>query len=257
MKLCLLASGSSGNAIYVEAGATKMLIDAGLTGKQIEERLRSIGVDASDLQKIAVSHEHSDHIRGAGVLARRYRFPVWMTQGTLDASKDVFRGAARVQVFENSKAFSVGDLHFQPFALSHDAADPVNFSVSNGAARVGVVTDTGRVTQLAYQRLRGSDLVVIEANHDRDMLMNGRYPWFLKQRISSSHGHLPNYRTAETLCRLAEDGLRQAVLAHLSEENNRPDLAEDTCRAGLREQGMRDFVLTVAGRERPSPVFEL
>ena len=256
MKLCLLASGSSGNAIYVEAGATKMLIDAGLTGKQVEVRLRAIGVDACDLQGIAISHEHSDHIRGAGVLARRYHLPVWMTQGTLDASKDIFRGGERVRVFESRSAFSVGDLHFQPFALSHDAADPVNFAVSNGASLVGIVTDTGRVTQLVYQRLRGSDLVVIEANHDREMLMNGRYPWSLKQRISSNHGHLPNYRTAETLCRLAEDGLQQAVLAHLSEENNRPDLAEETCRAGLDERGVRDFALTVAGRERPSPVFD-
>ena len=255
MKVCALASGSSGNSIYVQEGSTRVLVDAGLTGKQIEERLRAIEVDPGTLRGIVVSHEHADHVRGVGVLARRFGLPVWMTPGTLEASRETFRGTERVRTFSNDETFEVGDLQFQPFALSHDAADPVNFAVSGGDARLGIATDLGVVTQLVYQRLRGADLVVMETNYDRDMLINGPYPWDLKRRIGGSRGHLSNGRAAETLCQLAEEGLRQALLAHLSDENNRPDLAEGACRAELNGRGARDFALTVVEQERPSPIF--
>ena len=255
MKVSVLASGSSGNSIYVQQGATRILVDAGLAGRRIEERLRGIDVDIAGLQAIVVSHEHSDHIHGAGVLARRFGLPVWVTQGTLDASRRIFRGKERVRVFENSEAFSIGDLSLQPFALSHDAADPVNFVISGGDSRLGIATDTGVVTRLVYQRLRGADLVVMEANYDRDLLMNGPYPWDLKRRIAGNRGHLPNGTAAETLCGLAEEGLRQAILAHLSEKNNRPELAEEACRSHLEARGVRDFTLAVAEQERPSAIF--
>jgi len=255
LKVCVLASGSAGNAIYVQEGATRVLIDAGLTGKQVEERLRAIDVTPEALQAVVITHEHADHIRGAGVLARRFGLPVWMTGGTLEASGETFRGVGRVRLFGNDEAFDVGDLLFQPFALSHDAADPVNFLVTGGDARLGIATDLGVVTQLVHQRLRGADLVVMEANHDRDLLMNGPYPWDLKRRIGGNRGHLSNGKSAEALCGLAEEGLRQALLAHLSDENNRPDLAEKTCRSGLEGRGVRDFSLTVVEQGRPSPIF--
>lgn len=255
MKVCALASGSSGNSIYLQEGTTRVLVDAGLTGRQVEERLRAIDVDPGTLRGIVVSHEHADHIRGVGVLARRYGLPVWMTPGTLEACRDAFRGTERIRTFSNDEAVEVGDLHFQPFSLSHDAADPVNFLVSGGGARLGIATDLGVVTQLVYDRLRGADLVVMEANYDRDMLVNGPYPWDLKRRIGGSRGHLSNGRAAETLRDLAEEGLRQALLAHLSDENNRPDLAEDACRAELEGRGVREFGLTVAAPDRPSSIF--
>jgi phosphoribosyl 1,2-cyclic phosphodiesterase len=207
------------------------------------------------LQAIVVTHEHADHSRGAGVLARRFRLPVWLTGGTLEASGETFRGVERIRRFENDEAFDLGDLLFQPFTLSHDAADPVNFVVEGGDARLGVATDLGVVTQLVYQRLRGADLVVMETNHDRDMLMNGSYSWDLKRRIGGNRGHLSNGKAAEALSSLAEEGLRQALLAHLSDENNRPDLAEGTCRAELEGRGVRDFALTVVQQDRPSPIF--
>jgi len=257
VKICLLASGSSGNSIYVQDGTTGVLVDAGLTGKKIEERLSGIGVDPTRLRGIVVSHEHSDHIKGVGVIARRYGFPVWMTQGTLDASKKTFRGTERVCVFENDEAFHIGDLAFQPFQLPHDASDPVNFVVSDGDVQAAIATDMGVVTQLVYQRLRGVNLVVIETNYDRKMLMDGPYPWDLKKRISGRHGHLSNDGAAEALCLLAKDGVQQAVLAHLSDKNNRPDLARATCQSQLEAQGIRDFPMAVARPDRPSEIFVL
>ncbi|MDA0745389.1 MAG: MBL fold metallo-hydrolase [bacterium] len=255
MKVCVLASGSAGNSIFVQHGTTRVLVDAGLAGKRIEERLNAVEVDPASLQGIVVSHEHSDHIHGVGVLARRFGLPVYMTEGTLQASKKTFRGTERVRTFANDEIFAIGDLEFQPYALSHDAADPVNFVVDGGGSRLGIATDMGVVTQLVYQRLRNADLVILESNYDRELLMNGPYPWDLKRRISGNRGHLPNDRAAETLSDLAVEGLQQAVLAHLSDKNNRPDLASEACRAGLTGRGVRDFLLTVAEQDRPSPIF--
>lgn len=257
MKICLLASGSGGNSIYVQNGSSGVLIDAGLTGKKIEERLHGRDIDPAGLQAIVVSHEHADHIKGVGVLARRYGLPVWMTQGTLNASKQTFRGTEQIRVFENDDDFSIGDLSFQAFQLPHDAADPVNFSVTDGRAEVTVATDLGMVTQLVYQRMRRADLVVIESNYDRDLLINGPYPWDLKMRISSKHGHLSNRGAAEALCNLAAEGLQRAVLAHLSAKNNRPNLARKTCIHQLHGQGIRNFFLCVAEQDRPSEMFEV
>ena len=255
MKVSLLASGSSGNSMYIQEGATQVLVDAGLPGKQIEERLRSIDVDIGSLQGIVVSHEHLDHVQGVGVLARRLGVPAWMTGATLEGCRNLFRGSERVREFDNDEAFSIGDLLFNPFVQSHDAADPVGFVVSAGDSRLGIATDMGVVTQLVYQLLRGADLVVMEANYDWNMLMDGPYPWELKLRISGNRGHLANDRAAEALCRLAEEGLGRAVLAHLSDKNNRPDLAEAACRRGLDESGARGIRLTVAGRDRPTPMY--
>ena len=255
MRTCVLASGSSGNAVYVSKGKTHVLVDAGLVGKKIEERLIAIGVDPSHLQAIVVSHEHVDHMRGVGVLARRFGIPVWMTEGTFGAGKKWFRGRERIHLFGNDERFHLDELSFQPFALSHDAADPVNFLVTGNDQVVGIATDMGRVTHLVYERLKTADLVVIETNYDRDLLMNGPYPWDLKRRISGSRGHLSNDLAAETLCRLAEEGLEHAILAHLSEKNNQPYLAERACRGNLDRRGLRDFGLTVAGPNRPSALF--
>lgn len=255
MKVCLLASGSSGNAIYVQNGSTGVLVDAGLTGKQLEERMLGVGIDPTRLQGIVVSHEHSDHMKGVGILARRYGLPVWMTQGTLDASKQTFRGSERIRVFDNDEAFHIGDLAFQPFQLPHDAADPVNFVVSDGESQVAIATDMGTVTELIYQRLRQANLVIIEANYDRQLLMDGPYSWDLKKRISGRHGHLSNDGAGETLCRLATEGIQQAVLAHLSDKNNHPDLARETCRGMLEGRGIRQFSMTVAEQDRPSDIF--
>ncbi len=154
MKVCVLASGSAGNSIYIEAAGTRVLVDAGMTGRRIEERLQSVGLEASGLHGLVVSHEHSDHVKGVGVMARRFGIPVWMTQGTLSGSRHLLRGKERVTVFQNDEGFDVGDLHFQPYPLSHDAADPVNFVVKGDGTAFGIATDTGVFSRLQYPHHR-------------------------------------------------------------------------------------------------------
>ena len=254
MQVSVLASGSTGNAIYVQKGATRLLIDAGLSGKEITKRLSEIGVELKKLNGILVSHEHHDHVGGVGVLARKLRCPVWMTRGTFEAARRRFKGRERIRFIENDATFAVGDLRARAFSISHDAADPVNFVIEDGETQVAVATDMGKVTPLVFERLQGADMVIMESNYDRDLLMNGPYPWHLKQRISSTHGHLAISDSAETLARLAEQGLRHAVLAHLSQENNRPDIARATCERGLNGK-RRHFQIDVAAPDRPTPVF--
>ena len=255
MQVCVLASGSAGNAIYVQHGATRVLVDAGLSGREIETRLRSIGVDIQKLMGVVVSHEHSDHISGVGVLARKVKCPVWLTRGTFDASRSRFKGRERVRFFENDEDFTIGDLSFQPFAISHDAADPVNFVVDDGQSRLGIATDMGVVSQLAFQKLSTSDMVILESNYDREMLMTGPYPWSVKQRIQGTHGHLDNTVASETLGQLIDTGLEQVVLAHLSEENNRAELARQASEAVIESRGLRRYQLTVAEQDQPTPTF--
>ena len=257
MQVCILASGSGGNAIYVQQGATRVLVDAGLSGREIDARLRSIGVDVSKLMGIVVSHEHSDHISGVGVLARKIGCPVWLTRGTFEAGEARFRGKERIRIFENDQAFTIGDLSFQPFVISHDASDPVNFVVDGGQSRLGIGTDMGVVSKLVFQRLSTADMVVLESKYDREMLMAGPYPWALKQRINGTKGHLENGEASNTLGRLVDNGLEQVVLAHLSEENNRPDLAVSACQSVLDQRDANRFQLSVAEQNQPTPVFVL
>ena len=255
MQVCILASGSGGNAIYVQKGATRVLVDAGLSAREIDSRLRSIGVDVTKLMGIVVSHEHSDHISGAGILARKIRCPVWLTRGTFEAGRSKFRGRERIHFFDNDQAFSIGDLSFQPFVISHDASDPVNFVVDDGQSQLGIATDMGIVSQLAFQRLSTANLVILESNYDREMLMNGYYPWSVKQRIQSTRGHLDNSDASKALGRLIDGGLEQVVLAHLSEENNSPELVTVACEAAIEERGLRHFQLSIAEQNHPTPIF--
>lgn len=252
MRVCILASGSSGNSIYVESGGTRLLVDAGLTGRETLRRLAEAGADPEGLSAILITHEHVDHVRGAGVLARRYDLPLWGTASTLSQMSSQLKGRERLEPFANGKAFDVGDLLVHPFSVSHDAADPSQFLVSNGQASVGIATDLGFVSRLAQQRLQGADLVVLESNHDERMLLEGPYSWPLKQRIKSRRGHLSNRDAAQTLGFLAERGLTRAVLAHLSQDNNTPQVALQTSEAQLRSVGVRGFRITAAQQHRAS-----
>ena len=255
MQVCVLASGSGGNAIFFQQGATRVLVDAGLSGRKIDARLRSIGVDVQKLMGIVVSHEHSDHVSGVGILARKVGCPVWLTRGTFEAAQSKFKGHERIRFFDNDQDFSIGDLLFQPFSISHDAADPVNFVIGDGSSRVGVGTDMGVVSQLALQRLLTSNLVVLESNYDREMLMAGPYPWSLKQRIQGTRGHLDNTDASETLGKLIDNGLEQVVLAHLSEENNSPELAMAASQSAIEDRGLNRYQLSVAEQNQPTPVY--
>jgi phosphoribosyl 1,2-cyclic phosphodiesterase len=232
LRVCLLASGSKGNSLFVETGETKVLVDAGLSAREIAVRLEKIGVSASDLNGILISHEHIDHIRGAGTLARRFKIPVLISYPASKLTHDHFRSASLVE-FETGCSFEFRDILIDPFPITHDAADPVGFIIDSHEARMGFATDLGIVTRLVQEKLKNSRVLVLESNHDENMLLNGPYPWHLKQRIKSRHGHLSNVEAAELLTEVMHPGLEGLFLAHLSEANNQPEIALEAHRKQL------------------------
>jgi len=228
VSVCVLASGSRGNAIYLSDGRTAILIDAGLSGIEIQRRMAAKGLDPGCLDAILVSHEHADHIQGVGVLSRRFGLTVHISDATREASQNVLGKLTAIQPFRCGRRFSIGNLVVHPFSTSHDAADPAGFTVSCNGSKVGVATDLGIATNVVKAHLRGCDALILEANHDDRMLIDGPYPWPLKQRIRGRSGHLSNADAALLLDGLRHDRLAHVILAHLSEENNTPDIARKT-----------------------------
>jgi len=258
MRFCVLGGGSKGNATYVEAGETRLLIDAGFSGREIETRLAALGVAAASLSAILISHEHSDHIRGAGVLSRRYRLPLLANRATLAAAGPGLGNPAAVDEFTTGTAFVCGEVQIHPFAVSHDAAEPVGFLLQAGGFSLGHCTDLGMVSRLTRHRLSGCNALVLECNHDPEMLMNGPYPPALKQRVRSRHGHLANQDAAAFLCELLHRELRHVVLSHLSETNNTPALAEQAVRFALTAAGAGPLPqITIACQHQSSALVRL
>ncbi|MDZ7642028.1 MAG: MBL fold metallo-hydrolase [Desulfurivibrio sp.] len=225
LKFAVLGGGSKGNATYVEAGSTRLLIDAGFSGRELGSRLAALGVDPAQLTAILVSHEHGDHIRGAGVLSRRYRLPLLLNRATLAAAGQELGRPAAIQEFTTGSTLVCGNLQIHPFALSHDAVEPVGFLLRAGGRMLGHCTDLGVVSRLVRHRLSGCQALVLECNHDPQMLRNGPYSPALQQRVRSRQGHLANHETATLLSELLHAELRQVVLSHLSTTNNTPELA--------------------------------
>ncbi len=209
-----------------------------MSGAEIIHRLDSAGYRPEGLEAILVSHEHSDHIQGVGVLARRYRLPVYLTEGALAAGSSRLGPLPERSTFKPGREFQVGEITVRPFSIPHDAADPVAFTLSHRGVKVGVATDMGFTTALSVQHLSACHLLVLEANHDSEMLASGPYPWELKQRIRGKRGHLSNAEAGKLLERVLHDDLEGVVLAHLSETNNRPDLASRTAAAVLQRYRM-------------------
>ncbi|SHE44081.1 MBL fold metallo-hydrolase [Alkalibacter saccharofermentans] len=260
MKFCSLYSGSSGNSLYVEGSHGRVLIDAGLSGIKISTALKQIESDINTIKGILVSHDHSDHVKGIGVLSRKYDIPLYMNEGTWNAVKDQIGKVKddNIRLFENEKPIEIEDLIIKAFSIHHDAADPVGFSISSNKTKVSIVTDTGMMDEYIYESIKGSDLVVMESNHDVNMLMAGRYPYFLKKRVAGDKGHLSNECAADTVVKLAVEGLEKVVLAHLSEENNFPQLAMETTNNKLREHKLDDCVcVEVACRFSPGNIYNL
>jgi len=225
MKFCVLGSGSKGNATYLESGGTRILIDAGMSGTELQKRLAAIEVELAAVDAILVTHEHNDHVQGVGVLSRRLRIPVFANPATFTAASKTVHKRFSYNEFETGSPFYFRNLEIHPFAISHDTDDPVGFRISDSKTVFGYCTDTGKVSRLMLQRLASCQALVLESNHDIDMLQNGSYPPYLKQRIRSSQGHLDNSAAADFLQELAHDALQHVVLAHLSEENNHPEIA--------------------------------
>ena len=229
MRFASLGSGSKGNCLVVEAGATRLLLDCGLGQRETARRLARLGLVPADIAAIIVTHEHDDHVGGAFAFAARHALPVWLTHGTLRATLESGKGddsgTVRIQLVDSRTPFAVGDLQVVPFTVPHDAREPVQYVVSDGASRLGVLTDIGASTAHVESALSGCDALVLECNHDLDMLWNSGYPKWLKQRISSPFGHLDNGQARGLLSRLDRSRLKHVIGAHLSEQNNKPDLA--------------------------------
>ena len=231
LSVCVLASGSKGNAIFISDGVTSLLIDAGFSGVEIERRLKVRGIKPEDIDAILVSHEHGDHIKGVGVLARRYDLPVYINEKTLQAASSQLGSIDNKKIFECGSSFIINKLKIHPFSISHDAADTTGFTVKKNKIKVGIATDLGIATSMVKEHLKGSSLLVLEANHDPEMLSNGPYPWYLKQRIKGRTGHLSNVDSKKLLKEIKHDQLGHVILAHLSGKNNTPDKA--LCEVGL------------------------
>lgn len=253
VRLILLGSGSSGNALYCEARGYSFLLDAGLSPRQIEGRMRSIGARPENLRAILLSHEHGDHVRGAIPFSKRHGIPLWMNAGTSQALPDWEGDAGEREVFVTGRPFPLGPFEVRAFPTPHDAREPVGFLIAFGRTRMGVAVDIGAVTLDLVAELSGLDCLILEANHDRRLLEEGPYPPLVKARIAGPLGHLANDEAAALLAQVHHRGLRRVVLAHLSEVNNRPDRARAAV-AGVLD-GSR-ISLGIASRGRPTPVLE-
>ena len=234
MELCSIASGSSGNCIMAGDGKCHLLIDEGISGKRIEQGLNTLGYKTSEMKGILVTHEHMDHISGLGVVARKYGIPIYATEGTIQAvlhTRTV--GEIDASLFHPivlDEKFMIGDLQVEPIRISHDAADPTAYIIRKGDKAAGVVTDLGTYDDYIVDRLRGLHLLILEANHDINMLQTGPYPYFLKQRIFGERGHLSNELCGQLLGKILHDRFHAVMLGHLSKENNFPELAYETVR---------------------------
>ena len=224
IRFALLGSGSEGNALVVQAGATSLLMDCGFSVSETLRRLDRLRLSADQLSGILLTHEHSDHVAGVARLARKFNLSVWMTHGTLRAQSAVFAELGVTEINPHS-AFAIGDIEVQPYPVPHDATEPVQYVFSDGASRLGVLTDTGHATPHIEAMLSACHALVLECNHDAEMLRNGRYPHSLKQRVGGRFGHLNNQQSAELLSRLDNRRLQHVVAAHLSQQNNLPALA--------------------------------
>jgi len=258
VKISVLASGSGGNATLVEAGATRILVDAGLSGRELVTRLETVGVAPEEIQGILVTHEHGDHTRGMGVFARRYGTPVYLTDRTRQACRRLFRRAEETVIYRPGRPFEIGDVRVEPFLTVHDAVDPVGVAVVDAVSeiRLGVATDLGRPNAQIRHALSGCDFLILEANHDERLLREAPYPWSVKNRIASSHGHLSNEAAARFAVELLHPRLAGVLLAHLSREANRPQLALEVVAAALERAGYWGF-LEVASQDRPTPLIDV
>ncbi|MCI7740005.1 MAG: MBL fold metallo-hydrolase [Lachnospiraceae bacterium] len=260
MELYSIASGSSGNCIFVGTQRAGVLVDAGISGKRVEAGLRSIDRSPAEMDGILITHEHSDHIKGLGVLARRYKLPIYATAGTINAMSTMSSlGKMPQGLFHEIRAdedFQIQDMTVKPFSIAHDAADPVGYRFDCGEKSIGIATDLGHYDEYTVEHLQGLDAILLEANHDVHMLQAGGYPYYLKQRILGERGHLSNENAGRLLCRLLHDNLKAVLLGHLSKENNYEKLAYETVCSevtmGDNPYKSNDFEIRVAQRETAS-----
>jgi phosphoribosyl 1,2-cyclic phosphodiesterase len=255
MRFCLLASGSKGNAIWIEDSGRAVVIDMGLSYKEFARRAKLAGLDVSLVKALIISHEHSDHTGGVGPVARKLSIPVWASENTPQAAQGRLDNV-KLNTFQAGDELDFDFIGVKTVISSHDAANPVVFVINGRKVKLGLATDLGTVTTLVFDSLKDADALILEFNHDFEMLLNGPYPYFLKQRVRSRHGHLSNEQAAEILKDLVHKGTKRVVLAHLSETNNTPQLARQAAHEVLSRLPYSPS-LSVAGQWEPTEVFEL
>ena len=262
MRFSTLSSSSSGNCHYIETEETALFVDAGLSGKAVQNHMLAIDADIKNIKGILVTHEHVDHIRGVGILSRRFDLPIFANQGTWEAmEKDLGKIATtNIKTFKTGERIQFGDVEATSFAISHDAKEPVGYVFSKRDKKLSIVTDTGIYTDKIKEAVRGSDLLVMESNHDVNMLEVGPYPYYLKKRIKGMYGHLSNEDCGEFLCDVLEDRKQIILLGHMSKENNFPELAYQTVFNVIKERrhkllGMIQIELTY--RDKPTKVYHI
>ena len=260
LKYCSIGSGSSGNCHYIGYKDTNILVDAGLSGKRISTGLEDINIEPSNVKGIFITHEHSDHIKGAGIISRKYNIPIFANIKTWCAMKDKLGQIEdhNMKVFENDKSYSLGDLIIRPFSISHDASDAVGYNFYADNEKMSIATDIGKITDNIRRHLYKSKLVVLESNYDPNMLMMGSYPYALKKRVMSEEGHLSNEDAANFCVELIKEGTQRILLAHLSKENNFPELAYETSKGILTQNNIivgQDVKLDVLLREEISDIY--
>jgi len=269
VRVTVLASGSRGNSAVVASSSTRILVDAGLSCREILKRMQRVDEDPELLSAIVITHEHNDHIGGLAVLARKLKVPVYMTGPTHNAwfrlikheakrAGEQARDLERRQFFEAGRSFQIGDIGIMPFTIPHDAVDPVGFTFKVEGVKIGLVTDLGYITANVKEHIRSCDVLMIESNHDLEMLKIGPYPWSVKQRVLSRTGHLSNDALAEFFSRDYDGGAEFLILAHLSEQNNHPEIARKVAEQALgRHANLFQRRLLLASQEQPLETLSL
>lgn len=257
---CSLASGSKGNCHYIADGDNYLLIDVGLNGKQVEKKLLELDINPEKISGMIISHEHRDHVSGAGVLSRRYNIPIYANRGTWEGMMPIISKIDKnnIKIFNTNRTFKIGNFIIHPYSISHDAKDPVGFSILNQGVKISITTDLGCINQVILDKIQGSNLIVLESNHDIDMLKVGKYPYFLKRRILSDVGHLSNEAAGDAILQLIKHNVKSFLLAHLSRDNNFPELALQTVKNIMEENNInigKDVFIDVIDGEKGSTLY--
>lgn len=261
LNFCSLYSGSSGNSLFIETENTKILVDAGVSSKKIQTALEGLNVDPSSIDGIIITHEHSDHVQGLGTFAKKFNVPIFVNNKTLDnmpKQKEKLDGL-KLNNFEVGDHFEINDLKIKSFSIPHDAANPCGFLINKDSKSIGIATDIGHMTTNILKELEPSDFLLLEANYEPEVLKFSPYPYKLKQRIAGPNGHLPNEDAGKTISCLLKSNLKQAMLGHLSKENNFPELAyktvvEELITSNYNENSLK---LSVASRDIPGNIIKI
>lgn len=262
LKCCSLYSGSSGNSFFIQSENTKILVDAGVSCKKIETALKEkFNLTLNNINAIFITHEHVDHTKGLNLISSKYNIPVYASNGTWNALGNKVNKVAKEnkKIFTINKSLEYGDFRIYPFSTPHDAAEPCGFNIYCGKSKISIATDIGYIDESLFENLKESSFIMLESNYEPSILKVSSYPYLLKKRISSKNGHLSNIDAGKTICKLVDYGLKDALLIHLSKENNMPEIAYETVLENLKKHNysLDNINLNIAPRDNPSQIFNI